>query len=171
MLYVVYFSPDVPMPPGGNIDSSHHLPSLDSVQINNNSISTDNGYNNTPTKTDNSNLRIILAAGATALIFLVIIVIILVLVWRWKTKVKRRKRTPSGQVISWIQKQDRVHLLDNLNVVGKNPLYVGSDKISAQLNGIQTMYIPRSSVKLMSVIGEGAFGKVFKGKSLCQPFL
>ena len=74
------------------------------------------------------------------------------------------RKPKNSNVVSWIQKQDQVHLLENMTVVGKNPIYLGIDVNSVQLKGIQTTYIPQGSLKLMDVIGEGAFGKVYKGR-------
>ena len=53
-------------------------------------------------------------------------------------------------------------------VVGKNHNYALYDDLSAKLKQINVAEIPRSSLRLMEEIGQGAFGKVYKGEYYTQ---
>ena len=59
-------------------------------------------------------------------------------------------------------------LLENMTVVSKNPNYYTSELEAMTLANLQTKAIPRDRIKLQEEIGEGAFGKVFRGRSYCM---
>ena len=61
-------------------------------------------------------------------------------------------------------RQDSVMLLDNMTVVSKNPNYYTSELEAMTLAHLQTKAIPKDRIKLQEEIGEGAFGKVFRGR-------
>ncbi len=54
--------------------------------------------------------------------------------------------------------------MDNMTVISKNPNYVGSELAPFALANLQTRIIPRGKLTLHEEVGEGAFGKVFKGE-------
>lgn len=56
-------------------------------------------------------------------------------------------------------------MLDHLTVVSKNPNYYTPDLEAPSLANLRTKLIPREHLKLLEEIGEGAFGKVFKGEN------
>lgn len=53
--------------------------------------------------------------------------------------------------------------LDQLAVVGKNPVYFPSDFDQSFYAGLAVLRIPRDCLTLLEEIGQGAFGKVYKG--------
>ena len=55
-------------------------------------------------------------------------------------------------------------LLENMTVVSKNPSYYTSDIEAHALANLQTRIIPRDKLTLHEEVGEGAFGKVYKGE-------
>ena len=57
-----------------------------------------------------------------------------------------------------------MRLLENLTVVSKNPSYYPSEVEALALTTLQTRIIPRDKLILHEEVGEGAFGKVFKGE-------
>ncbi len=59
--------------------------------------------------------------------------------------------------------QDSVSLLENMTVVSKNPSYCTHDLDETLVAELNEKHIPYDKVKLLEEIGEGAFGKVFKG--------
>ena len=74
-------------------------------------------------------------------------------------------RTPkTDSPISWLHRQDSALLLEHMSVLSKNPTYFTSDMDRALMASIHVKLIPRESVRLCEEIGEGAFGKVFKGR-------
>ena len=52
-----------------------------------------------------------------------------------------------------------------MTVLSKNPNYFASSISDEGLDSINTKHIPRESLQIMEEIGEGAFGKVYKGKN------
>ena len=116
----------------------------------------------TESVTDNPHLetlKIVLpVAGGTILILIIILAVVL----------RRRRlghtRTPKAESpVSWLQKHDRVMLLDNMTVISKNPSYYTAHD-ETFLSNVREKLIPKDSIQLMEEIGEGAFGKVFKGE-------
>ena len=62
-------------------------------------------------------------------------------------------------------RQDSAVLLEDLvTIVSKNPNYYSPDLTTCSLANLKTKIIPRDELKLLEEIGEGAFGKVYKGK-------
>ena len=55
-------------------------------------------------------------------------------------------------------------LLENLTVISKNPNYYTPDLEASSLACLRTKVIGRDRLKLCEEVGEGAFGKVYKGK-------
>ena len=61
-------------------------------------------------------------------------------------------------------RQDSAVLLEGLVTVGsKNPNYYTPDLEASSLANLKTRIIPCEKLKLLDEIGEGAFGKVYKG--------
>lgn len=62
-----------------------------------------------------------------------------------------------------IKTADSMQLLDRMNVINKNPSYYSSysDDITGKKFFVKE--IPVNSIKLLELVGEGAFGQVFKG--------
>ncbi len=48
--------------------------------------------------------------------------------------------------------------------MSKNPHYYSPDVTAGSLASLRTRIIPRDELKLLEEIGEGAFGKVYKGE-------
>ena len=62
-------------------------------------------------------------------------------------------------------RQDSAVLLEGLvTIVSKNPNYYSPDLTTCSLANLKTKIIPREDLKLLEEIGEGAFGKVYKGE-------
>ena len=62
-------------------------------------------------------------------------------------------------------RQDSAVLLEGLvTIVSKNPNYYSPDLTACPLANLKTRIIPREELKLLEEIGEGAFGKVYKGE-------
>ena len=51
-----------------------------------------------------------------------------------------------------------------MTVLSKNPSYYTSEIEALALSNLQTRIIPRDKLILHEEVGEGAFGKVFKGE-------
>ena len=68
--------------------------------------------------------------------------------------------------VAWLNKEPNRLLLDHMNVLSKNPNYFETSASDDGLDNINTKLIPRESLQIMEEIGEGAFGKVYKGKHL-----
>ena len=80
---------------------------------------------------------------------------------RKRTRYFRALATSESQV-EGIHTQDPV-LLNKMRVLSKNPHYYSSELDSSFVNSLETMEICPDKLKLLEDIGEGAFGKVFKG--------
>ena len=51
-----------------------------------------------------------------------------------------------------------------MNFVNKNPTYFFSERDETDPKKVRIKYIPYDKVTLMDIVGEGAFGQVYKGK-------
>ena len=60
--------------------------------------------------------------------------------------------------------QDSMMLLDNMTVVSKNPNYYMPALEAASLANLRTKVLPRENLRLLEEVGEGAFGKVYRGQ-------
>ncbi|XP_014782314.1 BDNF/NT-3 growth factors receptor [Octopus bimaculoides] len=65
---------------------------------------------------------------------------------------------------SVLKSADSMQLFDRLNVINKNPNYLSSCSESLPNKKFFTKEIPLNSVKLLELVGEGAFGQVFRGE-------
>ena len=54
-------------------------------------------------------------------------------------------------------------LLENMTVLSKNPSYYTEEFDVNFLANLKDKLIPKDKIQLMQDIGEGAFGKVYKG--------
>ena len=74
---------------------------------------------------------------------------------------RKKKR---GKNTSVVKASEDIQLLDRMNFVNKNPSYFGTT-IAEGVKKIQVAHIPMERITLMEIVGEGAFGQVFKGKA------
>ena len=72
---------------------------------------------------------------------------------------KPRRGKNSAVVIA----SDGVHLLDQINMVNKNPTYLMGNVLTYHKSAGVTN-IPVDHIKQLEALGEGAFGQVYKGK-------
>ena len=61
--------------------------------------------------------------------------------------------------------QDSVSLLENMTVISKNPAYYTHALDQVLLKELSQKLIAQDKLHLLEEIGEGAFGKVFKGNN------
>ena len=61
--------------------------------------------------------------------------------------------------------QDSVSLLENMTVISKNPAYYTHALDQVLLKELGQKLIAQDKLHLLEEIGEGAFGKVFKGNN------
>ncbi|XP_041373977.1 BDNF/NT-3 growth factors receptor-like [Gigantopelta aegis] len=108
-------------------------------------------------RTDWHVLQIILPVG---LVVFLCFVVTLVCLRKWRSNRLRSKRGLEGVV----KNSDNVQLLERMNIISKNPTYF----TSLQENGVEKQVfvreIPLEHLKLVDIVGEGAFGQVFKGE-------
>lgn len=93
---------------------------------------------------------------------LIVSAIILVILYRHFRLCRRDKRGKNSAIV--VASED-IQLLDKMNVVNKNPSYFRS-KTAFGGTKIYVTDIPSDRIKLKEVVGEGAFGQVYKGEYL-----
>ncbi|WAR10630.1 NTRK2-like protein [Mya arenaria] len=128
---------------------------ISNQQATQNALADDTINQNTLSTSDISIKILIPFAGTVLLSALLIVVIIRRFGWC--------RKSPRGKNTAVIKASEGVHLLDKINVVNKNPNYLMSitntyKKTAGVVN------IPVEHIKLMEVVGEGAFGQVYKGE-------
>lgn len=72
---------------------------------------------------------------------------------------RKKKRGKNSAVV---KASEGIHLLDKINVVNKNPTYFVPNA-EGQFIKTDVLDIPAKDIRLLEVIGEGAFGQVYKG--------
>ena len=68
----------------------------------------------------------------------------------------------------WLSHQTNDLLLDHMTVLSKNPHYYSSSPTADDLDTIDIKRIPRDTLQIREEIGEGAFGKVYKGTEIIR---
>lgn len=68
-----------------------------------------------------------------------------------------------------VKSNEDIQLLDRMNFVNKNPSYFMSSRAGTNSKKTFVSEIPMERVKILDIVGEGAFGQVFRGK-LIQNF-
>lgn len=101
-------------------------------------------------------LQIALPVGFFLFLFLVLL---LVFMRRW-----RHSRNSKRGSESVVKNSDNVQLLERMNIISKNPTYFTSLHDGVEGKELYVREIPLEHLKLVEVVGEGAFGQVFKGK-------
>ncbi|KAK2142276.1 hypothetical protein LSH36_978g00013 [Paralvinella palmiformis] len=111
-----------------------------------------------------ADLQVILQIAVPAVcgVFLVLVVIFAMVLRRRRNGCLRSTKYDSRVV--FLQKQDSVSLLENMTVVSKNPTYCPHEMDDGLLTEMREKHVPRDKIRLLEEIGEGAFGKVFKGE-------
>ncbi|XP_071101210.1 BDNF/NT-3 growth factors receptor-like [Haliotis cracherodii] len=100
-------------------------------------------------------LQIALPVGFFLFLFLVLL---LVFMRRW-----RHSRSSKRGSESVVKNSDNVQLLERMNIISKNPTYFTSLHDGVEGKELYVREIPLEHLKLVEVVGEGAFGQVFKG--------
>ena len=67
--------------------------------------------------------------------------------------------------------QDSVSLLENMTVITKNPAYYTHALDLGLLKALSQKLIAQDKLHLLEEIGEGAFGKVYKGNNFSGIYL
>lgn len=93
---------------------------------------------------------------------LILSVLIFVVIYRHFRCCRKRKRGKNSAVV---KASEGIHLLDKINVVNKNPTYFVSNA-SGQLVKTDVTDIPAKDIRLLEVVGEGAFGQVYRGMDI-----
>ena len=65
-----------------------------------------------------------------------------------------------------VKNSDNVQLLERMNIISKNPTYFTSLQDNGEEKQTFVREIPLEYLKLVDIVGEGAFGQVFKGTQL-----
>lgn len=91
---------------------------------------------------------------------LIISVIVFIILYRYFRICRKHKR---GKKSAVVKASEDIQLLDKLNVVNKNPSYFGTGPDGSK-RALLVTNIPEESIKLLEVVGEGAFGQVYKGE-------
>lgn len=110
-------------------------------------------------------LPAVAAAGCAVVIMLVVIAVV-ILIRRRPLHVSlalKRKTTAGQSPVVWLQRHDGNRVFDRLTIVTSNEAYYSRDLDESVLVNVQTKLIPIDDLKLEKEIGEGTFGKVYKG--------
>lgn len=109
------------------------------------------------------------AAGCASVFMLVVIAVVLLIRRRplhasLELKRKTTVSTAGQSPVVWLQRHDGNRVFDRLTVVTTNEAYYSRDLLDESvLVNVQTKLIPIDDLKLEKEIGEGTFGKVYKG--------
>ena len=90
---------------------------------------------------------------------LILTVLITVAIYRHFRCIRMKKRGKNSAVV---KASEGIHLLDKINVVNKNPTYFVSNASGYQIR-CDVIDIPAKDIRLLEVVGEGAFGQVYRG--------
>ncbi|KAJ8320327.1 hypothetical protein KUTeg_001914 [Tegillarca granosa] len=90
---------------------------------------------------------------------LVAVMIIAVLLYkRWR--LCKRKNVRKKESVA--KSNENIQLLDRMNIVNKNPSYFMSSRAATNSKKTFVNEIPIERVKILDIVGEGAFGQVFR---------
>ncbi|XP_063411968.1 BDNF/NT-3 growth factors receptor-like isoform X2 [Mytilus trossulus] len=138
---------------------------------NNETMSTSHGSKNqtnpTPLSTphisdiDSTVLLQIFIPITVALLLLFLVAIFIVK----RSKACNRKSKRNDKVI---RNSEDVQLLDRMNFVNKNPTYFFSERGEKDSKKIPINNIPYDKVTLQDIVGEGAFGQVYRGQNFAE---
>lgn len=90
--------------------------------------------------------------------------IVFIILYRYFRVCRKKKRGKNSAIV---KASEDIQLLDKMNVVSKNPAYFGTNAEGYGKRWAVTD-IPVDSIRLLEVVGEGAFGQVYKGELLQQ---
>ncbi|XP_060591806.1 tyrosine-protein kinase transmembrane receptor Ror-like isoform X2 [Ruditapes philippinarum] len=112
-------------------------------------------------------LKVLLPVGSVLIISFVMLFIILSYRYFRGCHFRLGRKNKRGKNSAIVKASEDIQLLDKLNVVNRNPSYFGTN---AEGYGKRWIIndIPVDNVRLQEVVGEGAFGQVYKGE-LVQP--
>lgn len=97
-------------------------------------------------------------------VFLISLIVFIIL-YRYFRICRKHSR---GKKSAVVKASEDIQLLDKLNVVNKNPSYFGTAAEGSKKQW-PVVDIPVESIRLLEVVGEGAFGQVYKGELLNMP--
>lgn len=112
------------------------------------------------------------AAAGCASVFMLVLIAVVVLIRRRPLHVSLALKRKKGQTgagaagqspVVWLQRHDGNRIFDRLTIVTSNEAYYSRDLDESVLVNVQTKLIPIDDLKLEKEIGEGTFGKVYKG--------
>ncbi|XP_053386447.1 BDNF/NT-3 growth factors receptor-like isoform X4 [Mercenaria mercenaria] len=98
-------------------------------------------------------------AGVFLLSFIVFIIL-----YRYFRVCRKTKRGKNSAIV---KASEDIQLLDKMNVVNKNPSYFGTNADGYGKTWV-ILDIPVDKIRLLEVVGEGAFGQVYKGELVQQ---
>jgi hypothetical protein len=109
-------------------------------------------------------LKVLLPVGSVLIISFVMLFIILSYRYFRGCHFRSGRKNKRGKNSAIVKASEDIQLLDKLNVVNRNPSYFGTN---AEGYGKRWVIndIPVDNVRLQEVVGEGAFGQVYKGMS------
>ncbi|KAL4216913.1 hypothetical protein ACF0H5_023373 [Mactra antiquata] len=93
---------------------------------------------------------------------LLLTLIVFVVLYRHFRVCRKKKRGKNSAIV---KASEDIQLLDKMNIVNKNPSYFGpnADRYGQKMSVTD---IPVERIRLLEVVGEGAFGQVYKGELL-----
>lgn len=94
---------------------------------------------------------------------LILSFILFIILYRHFRVCRKKKR---GKKSAIVKASEDIQLLDKMNVVTGNPSYFGTNAEGCGKKWTVTD-IPVDSIRLLEVVGEGAFGQVYKGNRYC----
>lgn len=90
---------------------------------------------------------------------LLLTLIVFIVMFRYFRVCRKKQRGKNSAIV---KASEDIQLLDKMNIVNKNPSYFGSN-VDRYGQKWSIMDIPVERIRLLDVVGEGAFGQVYKG--------
>ncbi|XP_052237242.1 tyrosine-protein kinase transmembrane receptor Ror-like [Dreissena polymorpha] len=108
-------------------------------------------------QTTNLTYKVVIPLAA---VFFLTAVLLFVLIRHFKWCQKRKRTKATAIVVA----SEGVNLLDKIIMVNKNPTYFVGNAAGGPLRLSTVVNIPTDRLRLMEVVGEGAFGQVYRGE-------